>query len=344
MKYFYFEGILQVLKFEIQKFRILEILNFHPCPLSSIFSGHLLSMQPDVTQISSVQSPPADLSIDTHTNPYYELPAYAEVKDCVYSGPAVGNGCLENGLYTSTPLQPNLNQADSGLYSSTYLQQNMNLTDNGLYSSTPLQPNLNQADNFLNPSAPQMTKTLGSSDNFLNPSAPQMTKTLGSSDNFSNPSAPQMTKTLGSSDNFLNPIAHQMTKTPGSFGHLESNRVNKNRFANNTVIVPPFIPYTDANDSLDICENYDLRDSDNSLASCELPRHIDTDAVTWKTFDHRGGRLTLPESGVSLLIPEGAIEDGHKEEMYLAVCRDDKDRPKLSGKNSTGLDKQRFSA
>ena len=301
-------------------------------------------MQPDVTQISSVQSPPADLSIDTHTNPYYELPAYAEVKDCVYSGPAVGNGCLENGLYTSTPLQPNLNQADSGLYSSTYLQQNMNLTDNGLYSSTPLQPNLNQADNFLNPSAPQMTKTLGSSDNFLNPSAPQMTKTLGSSDNFSNPSAPQMTKTLGSSDNFLNPIAHQMTKTPGSFGHLESNRVNKNRFANNTVIVPPFIPYTDANDSLDICENYDLRDSDNSLASCELPRHIDTDAVTWKTFDHRGGRLTLPESGVSLLIPEGAIEDGHKEEMYLAVCRDDKDRPKLSGKNSTGLDKQRFSA
>ena len=294
-------------------------------------------MQPDVTQISSVQSPPADPSIDTHTNPYYELPAYAEVKDCVYSGPAVGNGCLENGLYTSTPLQPHLNQADSGLYSSTSLQPNINQTDNGLYSSTPLQPNLNQTDNFMNPIAPQMTKTLGSSDNFLNPSAPQMTKTLGSSDNFLNPSAPQMTKTLGSSDNFLNPIAHQMTKTPGSFGHLESNRVNKNRFANNTVIVPPFIPYTDANDSLDICENYDVRDSDNSLASCELPRHIDTDAVTWKTFDHRGGRLTLPESGVSLLIPEGAIEDGHKEEMYLAVCRDDKDRPKLSGKQGTKI-------
>ena len=27
----YFEGILQVLKFEFQKFRILEIFNFHPC-------------------------------------------------------------------------------------------------------------------------------------------------------------------------------------------------------------------------------------------------------------------------------------------------------------------------
>ena len=31
LKYYYFEGILQVLKFEFQKFRILEILNFHPC-------------------------------------------------------------------------------------------------------------------------------------------------------------------------------------------------------------------------------------------------------------------------------------------------------------------------
>ena len=31
LKYYYFEGILQVLKFEFQKFRILEILNFRPC-------------------------------------------------------------------------------------------------------------------------------------------------------------------------------------------------------------------------------------------------------------------------------------------------------------------------
>ena len=31
LKYDYLEGILQVLKFEFLKFRILEILNFHPC-------------------------------------------------------------------------------------------------------------------------------------------------------------------------------------------------------------------------------------------------------------------------------------------------------------------------
>lgn len=78
-------------------------------------------------------------------------------------------------------------------------------------------------------------------------------------------------------------------------------------------------------------ETENIRDSRASLNSVELPSHIDTDAVTWSTFDYRGGRLTLPESGVTLLIPEGAICRGKTEEIYMAVCRDDKDRPKLSG-------------
>ncbi|XP_053392555.1 netrin receptor UNC5C-like isoform X2 [Mercenaria mercenaria] len=81
-------------------------------------------------------------------------------------------------------------------------------------------------------------------------------------------------------------------------------------------------------------ENENVRDSRGSLNSVELPSHIDTDAVTWSTFDHRGGRLSLPESGVTLLIPEGAICRGKTEEIYMAVCRDDKDRPKLSEKQT----------
>lgn len=36
-------------------------------------------------------------------------------------------------------------------------------------------------------------------------------------------------------------------------------------------------------------------------------------------------------TGVSLTVPEGAIKKGHSEEFFLAVCRDDKDRPKLLG-------------
>ncbi len=38
--------------------------------------------------------------------------------------------------------------------------------------------------------------------------------------------------------------------------------------------------------------------------------------------------------GVSVTIPEGAIQKGKPEEMFLAVCRDDKDRPKLAGNDS----------
>lgn len=33
-----------------------------------------------------------------------------------------------------------------------------------------------------------------------------------------------------------------------------------------------------------------------------------------------------------LTVPEGAIKRGHVEEIYMAVCRDDKDRPRLAGR------------
>ena len=32
-----------------------------------------------------------------------------------------------------------------------------------------------------------------------------------------------------------------------------------------------------------------------------------------------------------MTIPEGAIKKGCVEELYMAVCRDDKDRPRLHG-------------
>lgn len=34
------------------------------------------------------------------------------------------------------------------------------------------------------------------------------------------------------------------------------------------------------------------------------------------------------------MIPEGAIKKGQVEDIYIAVCRDNKDRPQLSGKTS----------
>ncbi|XP_069123995.1 netrin receptor UNC5C-like [Argopecten irradians] len=77
-------------------------------------------------------------------------------------------------------------------------------------------------------------------------------------------------------------------------------------------------------------QNNNVMDSRQSMMSVQLPSNIDMDAVAWSTFNHQGGRLVLPESGVALTVPEGAIKKGHTEELFIAVCRDDKDRPKLS--------------
>ena len=40
-----------------------------------------------------------------------------------------------------------------------------------------------------------------------------------------------------------------------------------------------------------------LQDSRQSVISVQLPGNVDTEAVTWSTFNHMGGRLVLPESG-----------------------------------------------
>ncbi|XP_013412210.1 netrin receptor UNC5C-like isoform X2 [Lingula anatina] len=79
-------------------------------------------------------------------------------------------------------------------------------------------------------------------------------------------------------------------------------------------------------------------DTDNSnrqsVTSNLLPSNIDVEALAWGNITHAGGMLTIPETGVSVSIPEGAISKGNTEEIFIAVCRDDKDRPKLSDKQT----------
>ncbi|XP_059163925.1 netrin receptor UNC5C-like isoform X2 [Physella acuta] len=92
--------------------------------------------------------------------------------------------------------------------------------------------------------------------------------------------------------------------------------------------LPPPPPSSCDSRPLSQCDS--LQDSRQSVISVQLPGNVDTEAVTWSTFTHTGGRLILPESGVMLTVPEGAIKKGHVEELYMAVCRDDKDRPRLT--------------
>lgn len=75
---------------------------------------------------------------------------------------------------------------------------------------------------------------------------------------------------------------------------------------------------------------YSERTNRHSVISSQLPPNIDMEALVWANVTHTGGRITLPDSGVSVTIPEGALKKGVTEEIFLAVSRDDKDRPKLN--------------
>ncbi|XP_064596200.1 tight junction protein ZO-1-like isoform X1 [Liolophura sinensis] len=46
-------------------------------------------------------------------------------------------------------------------------------------------------------------------------------------------------------------------------------------------------------------------------------------------FDHTGGTLESRETGVSIVIPEGAIQKGVRQELYFKVCKDSSILPPL---------------
>ncbi|CAG9539268.1 unnamed protein product [Cercopithifilaria johnstoni] len=56
-------------------------------------------------------------------------------------------------------------------------------------------------------------------------------------------------------------------------------------------------------------------------------------------IDIRGGRLSCPKTGVSLIIPEGAISEGIQQEIYVKVCRasDAGNRPPLDESRGESL-------
>ncbi len=63
-----------------------------------------------------------------------------------------------------------------------------------------------------------------------------------------------------------------------------------------------------------------------SLSSCSL----DPDSFTFSSVGFAGSVVTLPDLGVTLTIPEGALDRGYTEEIFLAVMTEGRDRPRLS--------------
>ncbi|CAH8579828.1 unnamed protein product [Schistosoma turkestanicum] len=69
--------------------------------------------------------------------------------------------------------------------------------------------------------------------------------------------------------------------------------------------------------------------SDRSLL-CEFKDSLDSDTIVRATISSNGDQLALPQSGVFLTVPQGALESNALVEVYLAVCREDKHRPTLN--------------
>nr|KAG5709521.1 hypothetical protein BaRGS_023203 [Batillaria attramentaria] len=112
--------------------------------------------------------------------------------------------------------------------------------------------------------------------------------------------------------------------------HNLNTSMEKLAIHENKAGLPPPPPAPESHSRPNSGHSDSLQGSRQSVISVQLPGNVDTEAVTWSTFNYTGGRLVLPESGVMLTVPEGAIKRGHVEEIYMAVCRDDKDRPRLA--------------
>ena len=81
--------------------------------------------------------------------------------------------------------------------------------------------------------------------------------------------------------------------------------------------------------------------SNNSAASdvsrtmwniSNLPVNADPKMVACGFVDHKGGTLTIGDTGVSLTIPPQAIPEGHIEGIFIAIMNQEKEHPKVTSK------------
>ncbi|GBP72053.1 Netrin receptor UNC5B [Eumeta japonica] len=80
-----------------------------------------------------------------------------------------------------------------------------------------------------------------------------------------------------------------------------------------------------------------MYDAANESVTLQLAELVSNSPTSQSVSVSAGGaRLALPAAGVALSVPEGALGRGRREQMYVAVVRDDRYRPRL-GKGITQL-------
>ncbi|UYV79125.1 UNC5C [Cordylochernes scorpioides] len=82
---------------------------------------------------------------------------------------------------------------------------------------------------------------------------------------------------------------------------------------------------------------YETESLRHSVTSAALPPNLDIECVSWATVGKSGGRITLPGSGITLTVPQGALKKRASAELYAAVLREDRDGPGRLGERQTVL-------
>lgn len=81
-----------------------------------------------------------------------------------------------------------------------------------------------------------------------------------------------------------------------------------------------------------VTSSYPSSDSTYNVASesVRLPK-LEAGNVARAVVNTRGALLVLPDSGISMSVPEGAVPKPLRKELYLAVLNEDRFRPRLPG-------------
>ncbi|VVD04806.1 unnamed protein product [Leptidea sinapis] len=125
-------------------------------------------------------------------------------------------------------------------------------------------------------------------------------------------------------NSYASPVDHQVTPSASTKGHSDEYDTK---------------PYAESEHSASSCftssgSMYDAANESVTLQLAELVSNSPTSQSL--AVSSSGARLALPAAGVALSIPEGALARGRREQVYVAVVKDDRYRARL-GKGITQL-------
>ncbi|XP_041976434.1 netrin receptor UNC5C-like isoform X2 [Aricia agestis] len=125
-------------------------------------------------------------------------------------------------------------------------------------------------------------------------------------------------------NSYASPVDHQVTPCASSKGHSDEYDSK---------------PYTESEHSASSCftSSGSMYDAANESVTLQLAELVSNSPISQSlSVSSSGARLALPAAGVALSIPEGAISRGRRDQIYVAVVKDDRYRYRL-GKGITQL-------